>query len=64
MYLQAKENSESSSGSIRNIRTIHNYAKKALDGNPSDSKVKEFYNEVKLKFDEFNEELKKQAQEV
>ncbi len=36
-----------------NIRSIYNYAKKAYDGNQSDAKVKEFYNEVKVKYDKF-----------
>lgn len=37
------------------MRAIHNYAKKALDGNPNDSKVKEFYQEVKSKYDKYIE---------
>jgi hypothetical protein len=36
-----------------NIRTIYNYAKKALDGNPTDVKVKEFFDEVRKKYEEF-----------
>ena len=46
MFLQAK-------GSKTNIRAIHNYAKKALDGSNNDKKVKEFYDEVKVKYDEY-----------
>ena len=45
MYLQTKGKS--------NIRAIHNYAKKAVEGNPNDQKVKDFYNEIKSKYDEF-----------
>ena len=29
--------------SLQGVRTVHNYAKKALNGNPNDKKVKELY---------------------
>lgn len=35
--------------SEREIKTIFNYAKKALEGNPNDKKVKEFFEEVQKK---------------
>jgi hypothetical protein len=49
MFLQAK-------GNPKNIRAIHNYAKKALDGCNNDKKVREFYDEVKVKYDEYMKE--------
>ena len=41
------------------MRTIYNYAQKALDANPNDAKLKEFRNELKVKFDKL-----KQSQEA
>ena len=38
--------------SLQGVRTVHNYAKKALSGNPNDKKVKELYEAVKAKFEE------------
>ena len=61
MYLQAKQN-KSNGGSINNIRAIHNYAKKALDGNPKDQKIMDFYSEVKVKYDEYVEKQKEEEQ--
>jgi hypothetical protein len=36
--------------SAKDIRTVHNYAKKALAGT-NDAKVKELYDKVKAKYD-------------
>lgn len=38
--------------SMKDIRTTHNYAKKAYEGQPNDKKVKELYEKVKAKFEE------------
>ena len=53
------------------MRTIYNYAQKALDANPNDAKLKEFRNELKVKFDKLKEsqeakdkEEKKAAEEA
>ena len=54
LYLRANENANEGE-----LRTICNYAKKALDGNPNDAKIKEFYNQVtekQKKFKKVNKE--------
>jgi tetratricopeptide (TPR) repeat protein len=40
-------------GSEGSIRGVHNYAKKACVGLPNDKKLREFYDEVKVKFDAY-----------
>lgn len=49
------------------MRTIYNYAQKALDVNPNDAKLTEFRNELKVKFDKLqakDKEEKKAAEEA
>ncbi|CDW87647.1 tpr domain containing protein [Stylonychia lemnae] len=50
MYLQNKGK--------QNIKAIHDYAKIALDGNPSDQKIKDFYTQVKSRYQEYQDSLK------
>lgn len=40
-------------GAEGSIRGVHNYAKKACAGAPNDKKLREFYDEVKVKFDAY-----------
>jgi len=41
---------------------VYNYAKKALAGNSNDAKLKEFHDEVKAKFTEFEGRAKPQPE--
>lgn len=43
-------------GTEGSIRGVHNYAKKACVGLPNDKKLREFYDEVKVKFDAYQAE--------
>lgn len=44
------------SGTQGDIRAIHNYMKKATQNSPNDKKLREFYNEVKAKFDSYEDD--------
>jgi len=43
-------------GTEGSIRAVHNYAKKACAGLPNDAKLREFYDEVKVKLDAYKTE--------
>ena len=43
-------------GAEGSIRAVHNYAKRACAGLPNDKKLREFYDEVKVKFDAYQKE--------
>ena len=50
--------------SLQGIRTVHNYAKKAHQGNPNDKKVKELYDQVRAKFEESQKKEEAPKQEA
>jgi tetratricopeptide (TPR) repeat protein len=51
-------------GSEKEIKTIFNYAKKAVEGNPNDKKVREFHDEIKVKYEQSKKESESYVEEV
>lgn len=58
-----EKNGKCQTGSEGEIRSVHNYAKKAQQANPKDKKLQAFYDEVRAKFEAYETKKAEAAKE-